>query len=605
MKRESNWRAVACSIAAPAAIVAMVAFAGACSDRSTGAGDVLGPELSTTGGAAPKQSVLYVGATNQVVTPPAQHLRLGFTTGFPISGNRSGSAPCVSYAARIQNGAANLAVNMGANVSFSYDRADLKPGGNVPIQVTYTPTNDAGPELSVNAAGDVSMDVDIDDGCLVGLGVACGLGDVTACAVLAMAAAIDAFHGELDSFNLITATGDFTAPLGSDPPVVVPGTGSSADLKFLGSTLLRATPISSFTLAPTPTGSLPGLGGAVALLSVNGADLVSPIPLIPVLEWQAPVALQATIQIPATPGANATLTLSPTLHWLNTSASLAVKLHLLGVLGDVFSDPSDVSVFSGNLGAGLGLDTLICNGVPAAAQPACQTTVGAGNLPYPALLPQPPNALPAIPPLPGFASAQLSIVLDADNDGLLDGEEFAIGTNPDDADTDDDGLIDGPEVKTDHCNPLVVDTDSDGLTDAQEVNTYHTDCAKADTDGDGLNDGLEVTAGTNPLNPDTDGDGIPDGKDVEWLQNIISALPGSDFKSTGPGSKTAILSNLDAIEGLVAQGNISQAIKKLQDLRSRMDGCGAMPDSGDWIVDCAAQLQIRPLIDLYISNLSS
>jgi hypothetical protein len=550
-------------------------------------------------------------AQAQVVNPPPQHLRLGFAAAFPIADGRNGSEPCFKYDFSI-NGSANLQVDMGADVAFSYNRADLLPGGNVPIQVTYTPTNDAGPELNVNSQADVSMDVDVDDVCI---GVACGLCvaslglDVVSCALCGFGAAIDTFTGELDNFNLVSASGDFTAPLIADPPVVVPGSGSSAVLKFAGANLAKATPVSSFTLAPTPSaGFPPGLGGAVALLSTSGATLFSPSPLIPVLEWQTPTPLAATITLPATPGPTASLTLSPVLHWLNTSASIAIDIDLLGVLDDVFPDPSNIPVFSGNLGSGLGLDNLICGGVPAPAQPACLTTVGAGNLPYPALDPQDPNPLPVVTPNTPlvFSSAQLTIDLDADDDGLLDGTEIQIGTDPDDADTDNDGLPDGSEVAH-GCNPLVVDTDGDTLTDLQEVTVYGTNCAKRDTDDDQLDDNVEIANGTDPLDSDSDNDGILDGDDVEWLQNAISALPGSVFKDNGkaPGGRNAMLSKLENIESLVAHGNTAQAIAQAQILRGHVDGCGLTPDNNDWMVDCTAQVKIRSLLDLYISNLSS
>jgi thrombospondin type 3 repeat protein len=547
----------------------------------------------------------------QDVNPPPQHLRLGFAASFPISDGRSGSEPCFTYDFTIA-GSGSIQANMGADVAFSYNRADLLPGGDIPIQVTYTPTNDAGPEVAVNSQADVTMNVDVDDVCI---GVACGLCvasaglDVISCGLCAAGAAIDTFHGELDNFDLVSASGNFTAPLMGDPPVVVPGTGDSAVLQFAGSNLAKATPVSSFTLAPTPSaGFPPGLGGAVALLSTSGATLSSPSPLIPVLEWQTPTALAATITLPATPGPTASLTLSPVLHWLNTSASIAIDIDLLGVLGDIFSDPSNIPVFSGNLGSGLGLDALICGGVPAPAQPACLTTVGAGNLPYPALEPQAPNPLPVVTPNTPlvFSSAQLTIDLDADDDGLLDGTEIQIGTDPDDADTDNDGLPDGSEVAH-GCNPLVVDTDGDTLTDLQEVTVYGTNCADRDTDHDQLDDNVEIANGTDPLDSDSDNDGIPDGDDVEWLQNAISALPDSVFKDSGkgPGHRSSMLSKLENIESLVANGAPNKAIAQVQILRGHVDGCGLTPDNDDWIVDCTAQVQIRSLLDLYISNLSS
>ncbi len=45
--------------------------------------------------------------------------------------------------------------------------------------------------------------------------------------------------------------------------------------------------------------------------------------------------------------------------------------------------------------------------------------------------------------------------------------------------------------------------------------------------------------------------------------------------------------------------------KILQSLRRRVDGCGLMADLDDWIVDCAAQLEIRQQIDTLISNLEA
>jgi hypothetical protein len=385
-----------------------------------------------------------------VVTSPPQHVRLGFQASFPVSDMKSGSEPCVSYSASF-SGNATFAVDLGADLTFSYDRADIVPGGAVPIQVTYTPTNDPTHEVTVNATADVSLSTDVDDGCLIGFGIACGLGDVFACALVALGVAIDTFHDELNNFNVISAMGDFTAPLMGDPPINVPGTGDSATLQFVGLNLVKATPVSTLTFGPTPSGAFPGLGGAVALLSTSGATLTSPPPLIPVLEWQTSTALPVTITLPAVPGPTATLTLSPVLHWMNTTVALSIDIDLLGVLGDVFDDPGNIEVFppGTNLGTLAGADTLICPGFPAPAQPACMTQVAAGNLPYPGFVPQPPDPLPmlpSMPPLPDFATVPFTITLDSDGDGLLDGTEIAMGLDPDDPDSDDDGYDDGVEV---------------------------------------------------------------------------------------------------------------------------------------------------------------
>ncbi|SEL50964.1 gliding motility-associated C-terminal domain-containing protein [Maribacter orientalis] len=96
---------------------------------------------------------------------------------------------------------------------------------------------------------------------------------------------------------------------------------------------------------------------------------------------------------------------------------------------------------------------------------------------------------------------------DDDNDGLLGGQEVALGLDPNNPDTDGDGIEDGEEVGTDIANPL--DEDNDGIIDALDSNTE-------DTDNDGVND-QQDPANDNPCIPnrfngscDTDGDGLSD-----------------------------------------------------------------------------------------------
>ncbi len=82
---------------------------------------------------------------------------------------------------------------------------------------------------------------------------------------------------------------------------------------------------------------------------------------------------------------------------------------------------------------------------------------------------------------------------DSDGDGLTDGQEIGLGTDPQDWDTDDDGRSDwhevtgGGPIPTDPFDP---DTDDDGLLDSAEVfGSNPTNPVNADTDGDGLCDG--------------------------------------------------------------------------------------------------------------------
>ena len=94
---------------------------------------------------------------------------------------------------------------------------------------------------------------------------------------------------------------------------------------------------------------------------------------------------------------------------------------------------------------------------------------------------------------------------DTDGDELSDGDEFnQYGTDPALADSDGDGLDDGEEINGDPAtNPLAADSDGDGLDDGPEVLTYDTDPTDADSDGDGYNDGMEVASGSNPNDSDS------------------------------------------------------------------------------------------------------
>ena len=108
---------------------------------------------------------------------------------------------------------------------------------------------------------------------------------------------------------------------------------------------------------------------------------------------------------------------------------------------------------------------------------------------------------------------------DDDNDGILDSNEYLLGTNPLVADT------------YNFTSPFI-DSDLDGVVDADDA--FPTDPDETiDTDGDGLgnntdddddNDGVPDIGetgvsglGTDPLNPDTDGDGANDFIDTRPL----------------------------------------------------------------------------------------
>jgi MYXO-CTERM domain-containing protein len=117
---------------------------------------------------------------------------------------------------------------------------------------------------------------------------------------------------------------------------------------------------------------------------------------------------------------------------------------------------------------------------------------------------------------------------DADGDGLWDGLEKQLGSNPNDADTDDDGLLDGEEqsydVDTDSdglINVLDPDSDNDGLFDGTEMGKTCNNPATKATLGHCRADADAGQTKTDPIDPDTDGDGKRDGSEDANLNGRV------------------------------------------------------------------------------------
>jgi outer membrane protein OmpA-like peptidoglycan-associated protein len=110
---------------------------------------------------------------------------------------------------------------------------------------------------------------------------------------------------------------------------------------------------------------------------------------------------------------------------------------------------------------------------------------------------------------------------DRDSDGLIDWDEWQIGTDFEVADSDGDGWLDGAEV-ADPAQPT--DTDQDGridpLDEDDDGDFISTGVeSSVDVDGDGKADKDVDEDGTpNHLDLDTDGDGLPD--DFEGTQDL-------------------------------------------------------------------------------------
>jgi len=153
-------------------------------------------------------------------------------------------------------------------------------------------------------------------------------------------------------------------------------------------------------------------------------------------------------------------------------------------------------------------------------------------------------------------------LLDYDNDGLTNIEEFNLDTLPRVNDTDSDGIPDGWEYHNDldplsddasedpdndtltnldeylyGTSPVFNDTDSDGIIDWYETEyglNPLVDDAENDLDNDGLSNFLEYVSDTNASNSDTDGDGIPDGWEYyNGLNPLLDDDAGDDPDNDG------------------------------------------------------------------------
>jgi hypothetical protein len=512
----------------------------------------------------------------------SEHVRLGFAAQLPI--NETISESCCLDTGEYTvgfDGQASLVVDMGADLELIYDNADLVDGGAMPVAIGYTPTNDGGPELSLDVSGDFSLSFDI-------LGIVSG-GDT------------------VSDVTFVAGTGDFTAPLAGDAPVNIPLSSSTLEFAVGPFKVADGHIEGNLELAPVPPGAVPGLGGAAAGLAVGGSGtLTDPAP-IPLVEWQTAGTQPAGIQLDDPLSGEIDVTASPVVHWLAPTVNLELVVDFVDAINFFGFDDRNETLISGDLGAELqaaGLDALVGDAIGGLAGAAVADRIAAGFLPIPLLDPEIDTI--SLTETPTIGSVVFNIDADSDDDGLPDGEEIAIGTDPFDPDTDDDGLSDGDEVNVHGTDPLDPDTDDDGLSDGDEVNVHGTDPLDPDTDDDGLSDGLEVALGLDPLDPDSDDDGIPDGEDTEFIENAINALGDEAFKdsSTGKGLRNALVHRLENAERAVARGQVDQAIHQLENVRRHLDGCGASPDGDDWIIDCTAQVEIRELLDLLIANLS-
>jgi hypothetical protein len=148
-----------------------------------------------------------------------------------------------------------------------------------------------------------------------------------------------------------------------------------------------------------------------------------------------------------------------------------------------------------------------------------------------------------------------TVVVQALHEGVSGVESFKIAFGGG-FDTDGDGIPDSDEIEL-GLNPnnridALLDLDNDGLTNLEEYNAG-TDLQNSDTDNDGLSDFEEVRGikgpATSPLLADTDGDGVRDRVEVESGSDPNDATSinlGQVLKgiSVRPGSFSLVINSL-------------------------------------------------------------
>ncbi|MBN1390799.1 MAG: DUF4129 domain-containing protein, partial [Candidatus Thermoplasmatota archaeon] len=123
---------------------------------------------------------------------------------------------------------------------------------------------------------------------------------------------------------------------------------------------------------------------------------------------------------------------------------------------------------------------------------------------------------------------------DTDGDGLSDGLECILGTDPCNNDTDGDGLNDRVELFVTFTSMMHNDTDGDALLDLFEIE-IGTSPRVPDTDRDGLSDREEMVLGTDPLHPDTDRGGIRDLLEVSFQKDPLDPSDDRPFPEDTDG----------------------------------------------------------------------
>jgi len=176
--------------------------------------------------------------------------------------------------------------------------------------------------------------------------------------------------------------------------------------------------------------------------------------------------------------------------------------------------------------------------------------------------------------------------IDTDGDGLLDGVEASLGTDPNNPDSDEDGIDDGTEVGTDPDNPL--NEDGDEFIDALDSNIL-------DTDGDLVND-QQDPSNENPCVPNADSPTCVDLAVTKTADNL-------EVEAGQEVVFTITLENLSV--GGVAEIQVGDLLETGFSYISHTASVGDYdPDTGIWAV-AALEPQASETLDIRVTVLEN
>ena len=242
---------------------------------------------------------LIASASSDSVTL-TKHVDIGFSSNIPINFHDGPKCDFSIFACVFSHfvsfvGNAVLKIDLGVDVSITYNPSLIVPSGSLPVTITYTPT-----------PGGSSAEFDI-SGSGAGQGLTLDFSGCTTAPTMLHSPSLQAVrHSQFPWVQILLYRFQVS------------------EVSLDVSDIIDATLNTNLMLGPAPTGLFPGLGGAAAIVQVSGATTSQVLPI----EWDSSGASQVvTLSLPSSLVHPIGISLGPLIHWLSTSGSVQMALH--------------------------------------------------------------------------------------------------------------------------------------------------------------------------------------------------------------------------------------------------------------------------------------